>query len=273
MDMIGSDDDTLSGPEDFNVPINEDSYQGQPNPALDGKSGALEKIRLDEPLDFGFLLQNPKAESTPVLDPTSSFMQGDLLPSFEIAKTLELEACANSSATSSTNISTPTTTTPPPERSHGGRSRGKTQVRKRRERERASTEPDSKKAKANSKESSDTQGSPLSVASTPMSLHSTGNAPLNASRMHANSLITEVSEMPEATEEEWQHRIDQRIKCIELGRQTPEYKKYLAAIPKEARGEGAPMTPDPNDRNLSKRQWKVVNNEWRKSLKDQFLDV
>eukprot|EP00746_Dinoflagellata_sp_MGD_P023695 gnl/MRDRNA2_/MRDRNA2_155579_c0_seq1.p1 gnl/MRDRNA2_/MRDRNA2_155579_c0~~gnl/MRDRNA2_/MRDRNA2_155579_c0_seq1.p1 ORF type:complete len:282 (+),score=47.40 gnl/MRDRNA2_/MRDRNA2_155579_c0_seq1:122-967(+) len=259
VDLIGSDDDTLSGPEDCLAPITEDSYQGQPNAALDGsKDAPLKNLRLDGPLDFGFLFQNPKLkdEEFPVLKPREA------TPTvLEIAKSINFDG---TDSTTNTTISTPTTTTPPPERSGHGRSKGKFLMsRGKRNRCRAVStdteteiEPELQKAKKNRMGSSDSLNSDVMA---------------NESRTRATSTITEAStatsSMPEATEEEWQHRIEHRMKMVETGRSTLEYKKYLEAIPKEARGEGRPMTPDPYDRTMSKRTFKTAVNEWRRSLK------
>merc|ERR1719482_716356 len=105
VDLIGSDDDTLSGPEDFQAPITEDSYQGKPNPALDGsKSDTLQKLRLDEPLDFGFLFQKQKeedkAEAFPPLD--QAVRTPKRSPTLKMAKALDLDGTDSTTNTIST---------------------------------------------------------------------------------------------------------------------------------------------------------------------------
>lgn len=78
-------------------------------------------------------------------------------------------------------------------------------------------------------------------------------------------------EMPEATEEEWQHRIVMRTKAIEIGKNTPEYQRYAERVPKEERTESCPSTPDMTDRTVSKRRWKYDVQQWRTKLKQRHL--
>jgi len=64
--------------------------------------------------------------------------------------------------------------------------------------------------------------------------------------------------MPEASEEEWQHRIEMR-------------RKELAVLSErlERRGRGiekAASMPDPTDRTISRRQWKKATDAWFKAL-------
>jgi hypothetical protein len=264
--LIGS-DDSGSEDEDFVAPITEDSYQGQPNPALEvSKDAPMKNLRLDGPLDFGFLFQNPKLkdEEFPALKAREATRTTNIL---EIAKSINLDGA---DSTTNTTISTPTTTTPPPERSKHGRSKsreaGSFKSRGKRECRAVSTDPldpNPKQAKTR-----DRHGSSDSM---------TLGVTADEARMRATSAITEAStatsSIPESTEEEWQHRIEMRIKSVETGRNSWEYTQYLEALAKEDRDEGCPMTPNPYDRSISKRTWKTAVNEWRRSLKERALEL
>eukprot|EP00747_Dinoflagellata_sp_TGD_P207726 gnl/TRDRNA2_/TRDRNA2_81262_c0_seq2.p1 gnl/TRDRNA2_/TRDRNA2_81262_c0~~gnl/TRDRNA2_/TRDRNA2_81262_c0_seq2.p1 ORF type:complete len:361 (+),score=57.54 gnl/TRDRNA2_/TRDRNA2_81262_c0_seq2:41-1123(+) len=76
-------------------------------------------------------------------------------------------------------------------------------------------------------------------------------------------------EMPEATEEEWQHRIQMRIKALLVGKATCEYVRYLEEVPREEREADEPQTPDPTDRSMSKRRWKYVVHQWHMQLRQR----
>lgn len=74
-------------------------------------------------------------------------------------------------------------------------------------------------------------------------------------------------EMPEQTEEDWERRCATRQRAIAVGKASPEYIRYLEA---RDSGEGEPSgvkTPDPMDRDISKRQWKYIVQQWRNALK------
>lgn len=79
-------------------------------------------------------------------------------------------------------------------------------------------------------------------------------------------------EMPEATEEEWQHRIKKRELAITLSKKSQEYQRFQQLKMNEEREEGEPLTPDPRDRSLSKRKWKHDVDEWRKWLLKRYGD-
>lgn len=75
-------------------------------------------------------------------------------------------------------------------------------------------------------------------------------------------------EMPELSEDTWEHRCDVRQRCIAIGKATQEYSRYCKA---RAADEGVEevsglVTPDPMDRTVSKRQWKYVTQQWRSAL-------
>jgi len=74
--------------------------------------------------------------------------------------------------------------------------------------------------------------------------------------------------VPEATDEDWQRREEARRKCVQIGKDTEEYRCYLASRPnKDDREASEPTTPDPRDRTVSKRRWGQSMNEWRQALK------
>lgn len=82
--------------------------------------------------------------------------------------------------------------------------------------------------------------------------------------------------LPPATEEEWQHRIAMRTKSIAVGKETQEYR-WFAMSRSECRSAGQPeedepLTPDPRDRTISKRQWKYRVQVWRQTLKQQHTE-
>jgi hypothetical protein len=72
---------------------------------------------------------------------------------------------------------------------------------------------------------------------------------------------------PEASEQEWQHRIAKREKAISVVKEFPEYLAYLAARPRHERLPADPQTPTAQDRNLSKRRWEYEIQQWRSQLK------
>jgi hypothetical protein len=78
--------------------------------------------------------------------------------------------------------------------------------------------------------------------------------------------------MPEASEEEWQHRAETRQRAILAGKDTPEYQWYSELKRGERREEGDPLTPDPLDRTVSRRHWKYAAQQWRIMLKQRYLE-
>lgn len=69
--------------------------------------------------------------------------------------------------------------------------------------------------------------------------------------------------LPEASEEEWQHRIKKRHLAVSLVRASPEYQAAKAANALEE----APRTPDPQDRTVSKRRWEEEVRTWKVCLR------
>lgn len=78
--------------------------------------------------------------------------------------------------------------------------------------------------------------------------------------------------MPEASEEVWQHRADQRQRDIRVVKEAPEYQRHIARKALDGCDEGEPLTPNPFDRTLSKRRWKFSLQQWRKQTGDFALD-
>jgi len=75
---------------------------------------------------------------------------------------------------------------------------------------------------------------------------------------------------PEATEETWEHRAQQRARAVEIGRQSKKYQ--LCCETRKGCGSGGvdePKTPDPHDRNVSKRMWKFLLREWNNALAER----
>lgn len=77
---------------------------------------------------------------------------------------------------------------------------------------------------------------------------------------------------PEASEEEWKHRISKRNKAIASIKEFPEYLNYSALRPRNERRQGEPRTPKADDRQLSKRRWEYEIQKWRTHLKSWSLD-
>mmetsp|Transcript_50326 Transcript_50326/g.93055 ORF Transcript_50326/g.93055 Transcript_50326/m.93055 type:complete len:324 (+) Transcript_50326:66-1037(+) len=73
----------------------------------------------------------------------------------------------------------------------------------------------------------------------------------------------------EATEEDWQRRIEKRRGAISNFKEGAEYQAYSA---KRSRGDPAvmqvPGTPDPEDREVSKRSWETAVAGWRNLVKE-----
>lgn len=80
-------------------------------------------------------------------------------------------------------------------------------------------------------------------------------------------------QMPEASEEEWQRRIHTRTNSIELEKQSKEYQWYHKLKPRDAREDADPMTPDANDRKLSKRRFKHDVQRWRSAIVERYLQA
>lgn len=78
-------------------------------------------------------------------------------------------------------------------------------------------------------------------------------------------------QMPPASEEEWESRINKREKEVMTIKALQSYRMYAEVFPPALRGEEDPMTPDPRDRNISKRMWKWNVEKWRLQLKSRCV--
>ena len=61
------------------------------------------------------------------------------------------------------------------------------------------------------------------------------------------------------------HKIAQRQKQIDLGKNTLGYDLYVQAVPRQSRGKEHPRTPDVT-RKCSKRAWAGLFTVWRRAL-------
>lgn len=64
------------------------------------------------------------------------------------------------------------------------------------------------------------------------------------------------------------HRITQRMRQIDIGKNTPEYKHYIATVPRHMRSRNIkehPRTPNPREK-MPNKWWKAALKNWRKSL-------
>ena len=75
------------------------------------------------------------------------------------------------------------------------------------------------------------------------------------------------AEQGEASEEQWAHRINRRLRALKIGKATMEYRWYS----EQKREDSEPLTPDPTDRSLSARGWKNCVAKWRYAFHQQFL--
>lgn len=76
--------------------------------------------------------------------------------------------------------------------------------------------------------------------------------------------------IPDATEEEWQHRIEKRTKAVACVKDSPEYAHYQARRSRAERRKDDPHSPEPTDRTVSKRQWEFVVQQWRAGLRNFY---
>lgn len=78
-------------------------------------------------------------------------------------------------------------------------------------------------------------------------------------------------QMPPATDEEWEARTAKREKEVETIKSLQSYRLYVEVFPHDKRGDDDPKTPDPRDRNVSKRMWKWNVEKWRLQLKSRCV--
>jgi hypothetical protein len=83
-----------------------------------------------------------------------------------------------------------------------------------------------------------------------------------------NSITTQPSStqpQPEHTPVDAFHRLEQRQRQIDFGKNTLGYVNYLKQVPKNQRKTGDPRTPDPR-RECSKRSFDGLIRSWRRKL-------
>lgn len=78
-------------------------------------------------------------------------------------------------------------------------------------------------------------------------------------------------QMPFATDEEWEQRIQKREKEVETIKALQSYRLYIEVFPHDQRSDDDPKTPDPRDRTVSKRMWKWNVEKWRLQLKSRCV--
>lgn len=78
-------------------------------------------------------------------------------------------------------------------------------------------------------------------------------------------------QMPELSPEEARRRVDQRQKHINIVKDRPSYKAYVERVPPDQRDpknwNENPITPDPKQKDISRRRWQDVVNKWSGRLK------
>ena len=77
------------------------------------------------------------------------------------------------------------------------------------------------------------------------------------------------AEQGEASEEQWAHRINRRLRALKIGKATMEYRWYS----EQKREDSEPLTPDPTDRSVSKRKWKYCVTQWRDAIQQRYLEA
>ena len=69
------------------------------------------------------------------------------------------------------------------------------------------------------------------------------------------------SSQPNQDERAWERRLAKRRDCVNRMKQLEVYR-----LMSEADDGGAPRTPDPRDRSLSKRHWEATVAKWKKDM-------
>jgi hypothetical protein len=69
-------------------------------------------------------------------------------------------------------------------------------------------------------------------------------------------------EMPESTDEVWQHRQATRVKDVEVVMASNAYQRFCDVVHEDQRHCCSLVGPDPYDRTISKRKWKTAVNLW-----------
>ena len=79
-------------------------------------------------------------------------------------------------------------------------------------------------------------------------------------------------EMPELSPADWQRRVEQRQKHLNIVKGRESYKAYVDRVPKEERNPRTPrehpVTPDPKKKDISVRRWRDAVNKWSWRLKE-----
>mmetsp|Transcript_113268 Transcript_113268/g.225583 ORF Transcript_113268/g.225583 Transcript_113268/m.225583 type:complete len:352 (+) Transcript_113268:69-1124(+) len=101
---------------------------------------------------------------------------------------------------------------------------------------------------------------------------SVSGCPSSTGSRRATICQLQQGEMPEATEDEWQHRFEVREKSVAISKETAVYQWYSSLKPREARADNEPMTPDPRDRTVSKRRWKYLVQCWRTTMHNMYIE-
>ena len=85
-----------------------------------------------------------------------------------------------------------------------------------------------------------------------------GSAVKRTEPMSVSAILSEVQVVTEA---DWQRRISHRRAVVSYVKSTWEYKAAAA-------NSSCPSTPDPENRDVSKRKWEKSIQTWRRDLKD-----
>jgi len=81
-------------------------------------------------------------------------------------------------------------------------------------------------------------------------------------------LSNAAAETEVVTEDQWEHRAATRQRAIDIGKATKEYSWHSDRQHKD----DEPLTPDPTDRSISKRQWKYRVMQWRTAFNQRYLE-
>ena len=83
----------------------------------------------------------------------------------------------------------------------------------------------------------------------------------NVKRTEPMSVSMILSEVQVITEADWQRRVSHRCATVRYVKSTWEYKASAA-------NSSRPSTPNPEDRDVSKRVWEKSIKTWRRDLQD-----
>lgn len=92
-------------------------------------------------------------------------------------------------------------------------------------------------------------------------------------RARPSGASASTTEMPKATEEDWNRRQDHRQAGVAAVKRSSAYQNFAARRRHgEVWGPSAPQTPDPIDQSTSKRTWESKMQQWRRDLTRYELD-